>query len=57
MTDIDKAPGDEDKRVDEIVRAGPRGALMVAGIAVALVFLMWFLFYFFAFLPRGVIFH
>jgi hypothetical protein len=56
MTDIDKrTTSDEDKRVDEIVRAGPRGALMVAGIAVALVFLMWFLFYFFAFLPRGVI--
>jgi hypothetical protein len=57
MTDIDKEPGSEDKRVDEIVRAGPRGALMVAGVAVAAVFLMWFLFYFFAFLPRGVIFH
>lgn len=57
MTDTDKDPGNEDKRVDEIVRAGPRGALMVAGVAVAIVFLMWFLFYFFAFLPRGVIFH
>jgi len=57
MTDINRDPGNEDKRVDEIVRAGPRGALMVAGVAVALVFLMWFLFYFFAFLPRGVIFH
>jgi hypothetical protein len=57
MTDIDKEPDSEDKRVDEIVRAGPRGALMVAGVAVAAVFLMWFLFYFFAFLPRGVIFH
>jgi hypothetical protein len=57
MSDLDKDPGNEDKRVDEIVRAGPRGALMVAGVAVAIVFLMWFLFYFFAFLPRGVIFH
>nr|WP_197478187.1 hypothetical protein [Luteibacter rhizovicinus] len=57
MTDIDKEPDSEDKRVDEIVRAGPRGALMVASVAVAAVFLMWFLFYFFAFLPRGVIFH
>jgi len=57
MSDLDKDPGNEDNRVDEIVRAGPRGALMVAGVAVAIVFLMWFLFYFFAFLPRGVIFH
>jgi len=58
MTDIDHDHdhdhrSEEDKRVDEIVRSGPRGALMVAGVAVALVFLMWFLFYFFAFLPRG----
>lgn len=46
---------DEDQRVDEIVRSGPRGALAVAGIAVAVVIAMWFLFYFLAFLPRGVI--
>lgn len=54
MTD-DKTPDihDEDARVDAIVRSGPRGALTIAGIAVAAVFLMWFLFYFFAFLPRG----
>ena len=44
---------DEDARVDAIVRGGAKGALTVAGIAVAVVFLMWFLFYFFAFLPRG----
>ena len=46
---------DEDTRVDDIIRSGPRGALAVAGIAVAIVIAMWFLFYFFAFLPRGVI--
>lgn len=45
----------EDERVDEIVRSGPRGALAVAGIAVAIVIAMWFLFYFFAFLPRGTL--
>jgi hypothetical protein len=46
---------EEDQRVDEIVRSGPKGALAVAGIAVAIVIAMWFLFYFLAFLPRGVI--
>jgi hypothetical protein len=54
----DKEPTDttpEDARVDEIVRSGPRGALAVAGIAVAIVMAMWFLFYFFAFLPRGTL--
>lgn len=43
----------EEARVDDIVRSGPRGALAVAGIAVAIVVAMRFLFYFFAFVPRG----
>ncbi len=34
---------------------GPRGALMISGIAVALLFVGWLLFYFFLFLPRGAI--
>jgi hypothetical protein len=45
----------DDQRIDQIVREGPRGALAVAGIAVAIVIGMWFLFYFFAFLPRGTL--
>lgn len=40
--------------VDAIVRAGPRGALMVAGIATALVVAMWFAFYLLVFMPRGM---
>lgn len=43
----------EDERVEDIVRAGPHGALMVTGIAVAIVIGLWFLFYFVVFLPRG----
>ncbi|WP_205287605.1 hypothetical protein [Luteibacter jiangsuensis] len=46
---------EEDAEVDAIVAKGPRGALAVAGVAVAIVIAMWFLFYFLAFLPRGVI--
>lgn len=46
---------EEDAEVDAIVEKGPRGALAVAGVAVAIVIAMWFLFYFLAFLPRGVI--
>jgi len=45
----------EDAEVDAIVHRGPRGALAVAGVAVAIVIAMWFLFYFVVFLPRGVI--
>jgi hypothetical protein len=43
---------------DEAARAlrnGPIGALVVASIAVALLFLGWLAFYFFLFLPRGPI--
>ncbi|WP_024343186.1 hypothetical protein [Bradyrhizobium japonicum] len=42
-----------DDRVNRIVAAGPGGALMVAGLATALVVAMWFAFYLFVFLPRG----
>jgi hypothetical protein len=32
---------------------GPRGALLVAGISVALLFIGWLAFYFLLFMPRG----
>ncbi|WP_196240349.1 hypothetical protein [Dyella choica] len=54
-SDDDQQARSEDERVEEIVRAGPRGALTVVGIAVAIVIALWFLFYFLVFLPRGVI--
>jgi hypothetical protein len=39
----------------EAMKNGPRGALVVAATAVALLFIGWLLFYFFLFLPRGSI--
>lgn len=47
----DTEPTDED--VDTIVSEGPKGALTVAGIATALVVLMWVLFYALVFSPRA----
>jgi len=47
--------GTSDQRVNRIVAAGPSGALVVAGIATALVVAMWFAFYLFVFLPRGAL--
>ncbi len=49
--------GDESeaKRVEEIVGHGPHGAIVLAGVATAIVIALWFAFYFLAFLPRGVI--
>ena len=43
----------EDAKVDKIVRSGPSGAVVVAGIATAIVIALWFAFYFIVFLPRG----
>jgi hypothetical protein len=51
--DAPSSPETEDARIDEIVRSGPRGAVVVAGIATAIVIAWWFAFYFMVFLPRG----
>jgi len=51
--DVPSSPETEDARIDEIVRSGPRGAIVIAGIATAIVVALWFAFYFIVFLPRG----
>ncbi len=38
----------------EALRNGPIGALVIAGIAVAILLIGWLAFYFFLFMPRGV---
>jgi hypothetical protein len=43
-----------DAQVDAIVRNGPSGAFAVAGVATAIVVALYFVFYVFAYLPRGV---
>ena len=45
----------EDRRVDEIVAAGPSGAFAVAGVATAIVVAIYVVFYFVAYLPRGAV--
>jgi hypothetical protein len=45
----------ENDSVDAIVRAGPGGAIAVAGIATAIVIALWFAFYWLVFLPRGAV--
>ena len=51
--DTSSSPETEDAKIDEIVRSGPKGAVVVAGIATAIVITLWFAFYFMVFLPRG----
>lgn len=53
----DAMPSDdeEDRRVDDIVRQGPRGAFAVAGIATAIVVAIYVIFYVVVYLPRGAV--
>ncbi len=53
ITPEDPAETPDDRTVDTIVAQGPTGALTVAGIATAIVLLIWFLFYLFVFVPRS----
>lgn len=41
--------------VEEIVARGPAGTFFVAGIATAIVVLLYVAFYFFVYLPRGAV--
>ncbi|MBL8268141.1 hypothetical protein [Steroidobacter sp.] len=43
------------KQVEDIVAQGPAGAFAVAGIATAIVVILYFAFYFFIYLPRGAV--
>jgi len=56
-TPVSDTPGEQplDARVDEIVQRGPSGAIALAVISTAIVLAIWLAFYFFVFLPRGVI--
>ena len=37
----------------ELLKYGPRGAILLAGVSVGLLFVGWLLFYFLLFMPRG----
>lgn len=52
---ITAAEADEERRVNAIVERGPSGTFMVAGIATVIVVSIYFAFYFFAYLPRGIV--
>jgi hypothetical protein len=52
--DSNETPATDDQ-VERVVAAGPSGAIALAGVATVIVMAIWFAFYFFAFLPRGII--
>jgi hypothetical protein len=41
--------------VERVVSLGPQGAIVLAGISTFIVIALWFAFYVFVFLPRGVV--
>jgi hypothetical protein len=45
----------QDAEVQEIVARGPIGAFAVAGVATAIVVLIYLAFYFLIYLPRGAV--
>jgi len=47
--------GSQDQAVDGIVRSGALGALVLAGIATAIVIGLWLAFYLLVFMPRGAV--
>jgi hypothetical protein len=47
-------PEPRDADIEAIVACGPRGAIVVAGIAVFIVVAIWFAFYLFVFTPRAI---
>ena len=50
----DDAPSaSQDKEMEVIARSGARGAVLVAGLATAVVIGLWIAFYLFVFVPRG----
>ncbi|CAB3798766.1 hypothetical protein LMG28614_04837 [Paraburkholderia ultramafica] len=53
--DTHSATPPTDDEVEHVVKAGPHGAIALAGVAAVIVMAIWFGFYFLAFLPRGII--
>ncbi len=53
----DPAPdmASQDAAVDGVVRAGARGAIVLAGTATAVVVALWFAFYLLVFIPRATV--
>jgi len=50
---INSPTDDVDEDVERIVAAGPRGTIVLAGIATLIVVAIWFAFYLLVFVPRA----
>jgi hypothetical protein len=52
-TDQDEVGADQNAALHPILQSGPRGAIVLAGLATAVVVALWLAFYFLVFMPRG----
>jgi hypothetical protein len=55
MIEPDYPTDPDEAALERIYQRAPAGALTVAGIATAGVFVLWFAFYLLVFLPRGLL--
>jgi len=57
MLNSDPIPGhdaaNQDAEIEAVLRSGAIGALLLAGLATAIVAALWFAFYFLVFVPRA----
>ena len=53
VTEDPEAARRQDAEVNKILRAGPTGAIALAGVATIIVMLIWFAFYLLVFMPRA----
>jgi len=53
VTEDAEAARRQQAEVNRILRAGPTGAIALAGVASIIVMLVWFAFYFLVFVPRA----
>jgi len=53
--DSGREPQPGEDPVERIVMRGPGGAFAIAGVATAIVVVLYFAFYFFVYLPRGAV--
>lgn len=52
-TELEASPAEQQRLVDAVVARGPRGAFALAGLAVAVVMVIWLVFFFGVFVARG----
>ncbi|MDG4892387.1 hypothetical protein P9272_02060 [Mesorhizobium sp. WSM4976] len=52
-TDLPHNSEPEDEALERVLRSGPRGAFLLAGLTTAIVLALWVAFYFLVFIPHA----